>query len=257
MGDDDHAFLGHPRPDVVDHLEARREPLEPPQLAVDLGDPRIAIVRGAPRGGRRVEHLPGLRHAIGRILGQQPVQQRGSAARHARDEDRPGDVLGGDSRIATAVLLDAEAIRQHADDVLPHHDTPQQVETGLGLQRVDQSMQALEKRCVLDRVRHLPAAVRCRPGDSRRVGATTGREVGHPRSHPDRRSQRRPGHVRETRHSTSVAIRAPRRESGAAVDRARHARRPGTPKITSRARPIRESASAASGGTPRSLPSTR
>jgi len=62
------------------------------------------------------------------------VQQRRSAARHARDEDRAADVLGGDARVAAAVLLDAETIRQQADDVLPDGDAPHEVEIGLGLQ---------------------------------------------------------------------------------------------------------------------------
>jgi hypothetical protein len=198
--DDDHAFLGHAGADVVDHLEARREPLEPPQLALDLGDAGIVIVRGALRGGRRIEHLPGLRHAIGRILSQETVQQRRSAARHARDEDRPADVLGGDARIAAAVPLDAEAICQQADDVLPHRDASHQVQVGLGFQRVDQVLQGFEKRRVLAPFDSRPPTGRLDQATRVESQERPGGTLGHPRPQADRRPQRPPGPVRETRH---------------------------------------------------------
>ena len=112
---DHQALFRQPRPQLVHRAQVRRQQaLEHAQLAFGFGDARIGLVAVA--FGRRngLHQFPRQRRAVGGILCQQPMQQRGSAARKADDEERPLDRLLGDLGAALAVLFEPQALLEQA-----------------------------------------------------------------------------------------------------------------------------------------------
>src|SRR5690242_3202573 len=91
MAEDDDALLGQLRADRMDLPELRGESEEPAEVAGRARDPRIALPCRSLGRRRREAQLPVQRDAAGRILREQPVQERGPAARQTRDDERPAD----------------------------------------------------------------------------------------------------------------------------------------------------------------------
>jgi hypothetical protein len=65
-----------------------------------------------------------------RVGGQQPLQQRGPAAHHPDDNDRRGDPLVEDLRVAARPLLRAQPHAQAVDDARPQDVRPDGVKPG-------------------------------------------------------------------------------------------------------------------------------
>ena len=90
------------------------------------------------------------RRAVGRVLGEQPVQQRGAGARQAGDEQRPADRLLGDLGVPLPVALHLELVLQQAADVLSRGDPSEEAELRLVLERVQQPAQRLAEPVVAE-----------------------------------------------------------------------------------------------------------
>src|SRR5262249_19631922 len=127
----------------MDPAEVRIEAVEPAELALRRGDPRIVVEVESIRRRRREHHLPVERRAVRRILRQQPVQQRGSGARQSGDEERPAHRLRGDLGMAAAIPPHAEPVRQQADHILPRGDAAEEAEPRLAVEVRDQALQWL------------------------------------------------------------------------------------------------------------------
>ena len=133
------------RPEGMDRLELGGERIEPRELPSGTGDPRVGPVPPG-LGRRRREHdLPCLGDATARVLGKKVVEERAPRARQPHDEERLRDFLRSDLRMPLAVLLETQAIREEADDVLPRRDAAHEREPGLGFESLQHHPEGLAK----------------------------------------------------------------------------------------------------------------
>ena len=88
----------------VQRTELGGQPFEGTQLPRDARRPGVT-----PLGRRiRIDRLPDKRRPVVGIVQQQPVQEGGSAARQAGDEDRPSNLLPLNAGIARFGVLEAQ-----------------------------------------------------------------------------------------------------------------------------------------------------
>ena len=85
---------------------------------------------------------------MGRVLGQQGVQEGRAAAGQPRDEQRAADDLSRDGRVAPPVRHQPEPVAQQPHRVLVHADTSDKAELGLGFKGPEQNLQGFTKRVV-------------------------------------------------------------------------------------------------------------
>ena len=83
----------------------------------DVGDARVGPVGRRLGRWQRTVDLPRERHAVGVVLCEQVVEDRGAGARLPDDEDRRHDVGVGDLGVLLAPLDETEADREVVDDL--------------------------------------------------------------------------------------------------------------------------------------------
>ena len=102
-----------------------------PEARVSLSEPRN-------RGWAGVAGLPGLEAAVGGVLGEQLVEDRGAGARESHDEEWLPDRDVQDLGICAQGVRDLQAIAEQHEDVAPDQQTTHQAELGLFVQRAEQ-----------------------------------------------------------------------------------------------------------------------
>lgn len=85
---------------------------------------------------------------MGRILGQQGMQERRAAAGQPGDEQRATDNLSRDGRVAPPIRHQPEPVAQQPHRVLVHADTSDEAELGLGFIGPQQDPQGSTKRVI-------------------------------------------------------------------------------------------------------------
>jgi hypothetical protein len=76
------------------------------------------------------------------------MEERAPRARQAHDEEWVRDFLRADLRMTLAVVLETQAIREKADDVLPGRDAAHECEPGLGLESLQYHPKGLAEAVV-------------------------------------------------------------------------------------------------------------
>jgi hypothetical protein len=125
------------RSEGVDGLEVRSEQVEPPELSLGVRDAWVGFVAGRLGRGRWRHDLPGLRRAACRILGDEVMQERRSRPGQADDEERTGNPLVGDAGMTLAILGQAQAVGEQAEQISASHDPAEQREPRLRLQPLE------------------------------------------------------------------------------------------------------------------------
>src|SRR5262249_42718551 len=227
--------------------EVRIEAVEPAELALRRGDPRIVVEVESIRRRRREHHLPVERRAVRRILRQQPVQQRGSGARQSGDEERPAHRLRGDLGRAAAIPPQAEPVRQQADPILPRGDAAEEAEPRLAVEVRDQALQWLVEPGIAEVVEAGPLPGLLEKELAVEAHEREARTLNDPAAAPECARQRAA--------VGAHALRACRRRpSSVAATSSCQAIRPGTPRSSSRTRLVSDRASAISGLSPSTRP---
>ncbi len=143
-----HALLRQPRAHRVHPLEARDHPIDAGEPLLDHGDPRVGLVGRALRRRVRKHDLPGHRHAVGRILREELVQDRRARARQTDDDDRALDTSGGDLGMPGARRHHAQPVGEEAHEVGARDHATEQRQGGLALEPVEQQAERRPKRVV-------------------------------------------------------------------------------------------------------------
>jgi hypothetical protein len=108
-----------------------------------LGDPRVGGIGGGLRRGDRLVHLPGERGTVGRVLGQQVVQDGGPGSGLAHDHDRTGDRPVGHLGVLPTPVQDPEPGGQVVDHLGLDDGPAQVVQTCRSVEAVEQADEAL------------------------------------------------------------------------------------------------------------------
>ncbi len=94
--------------------------------------------------GRDLHHFPAIGAAETRVGGQQALQQSGPTAHHPDDDDRRGDPLVEDLRVAADPFLSAQPHSQAVHDARPQDVRPDRVEISIGVVGQQHAQRAFE-----------------------------------------------------------------------------------------------------------------
>jgi hypothetical protein len=144
----------------VDGLEGRRQLAQLLETLLGPLDAGIALVARLLRRGAGVIHLPGERRAMGRVLGEQPVEQGGAGAGKPKYEEGLVDLLLRHLGVARAVVLQRESVAEQLQHLAPCEIAPKGIELGILLQRPEEPGEAgTEGRgSKIREARHAPGA---------------------------------------------------------------------------------------------------
>ncbi len=142
------ALLGQPGVNQVHRFKIRHQQIEPLQFPGRSGDAGVRSVGSLLRRRGRMHHFPNLGGPVGRVLGQQGVQERCAAAGQPGDEQRAADDLSRDGRAAPPIRHHPEPVAQQPHRVFVHADTSDKAELGLGFKGPEQDLQGFPKRVV-------------------------------------------------------------------------------------------------------------
>ena len=127
----------------VNGLIPRHQGVPAPQVVFRRRDPRISGQGGGPEGRRWLDGLPKEQHAVGRIGGQQPMEQRGARARQTKNEDRLDDRLVKDRGAIPQRTPDAESVAQARHKSLANQTPARVIQAAFPPEGIEQDAQAL------------------------------------------------------------------------------------------------------------------
>ena len=119
VGQKDDLLFGFPRVHRMDGEQLRCQFAGFRLARFADGDARIDTGELVIESRRDLDHLPAVGADEPGIGGQQPLQQRGPAAHHPDDDDRRGDPLLEDLRVAADPLLGTQPHPQAVHDAGP------------------------------------------------------------------------------------------------------------------------------------------
>ena len=183
---DAHALLREPRAGRVHRLHLGSRRVTEVDARLHVVDARVGVVRRRLGWRDRAVDLPAQRHAIRRVLAEEIVQDRRAGATHADHHDDRPDVGARDVGVLVVPVHDLEPVREVADQVVGCDRDAELAEPCLGMQPVDEEVEAFAVR-TRRRGRGAPPA-RTRPRRAR------------PRRSPARRASRRRSWRRSVRH---------------------------------------------------------
>jgi hypothetical protein len=71
------------------------------------------------------------------------MQERGARPRQADDEERPGNLLLGDTGVALSILGQAQAVGEQAEQITASHEAAERRQSRLGLQALEDQAERL------------------------------------------------------------------------------------------------------------------